>query len=420
MSRERLTENIVALYLLQASSYVVPLISFPYLVRVLGPDRFGLLAFVQAFMQYFVMLTDYGFNLSATQAVASHHDSLPRLCRIFTAVMLAKMALLGISAVVVTVIVISVPGFRAEANVYFLTFPLVIGSALFPTWLFQGLQRMKYVTMANVGAKLAATLSLFIFVRQQADYPRAALIQSLGFLLAGLAGLFMAPKIVPIRLVRIPLSEVKETLYDGWHVFISTAAVNLYTTSNAFLLGLLTNNSVVGYFTSAERLLRAVHGALTPVTQAIYPHIAALAAKSRDLALAFIQKSLRWLALVSFVESVGLLLLARPLVHLVLGAQFAPSEALVRWMSFLPLLVAVSNVLGIQTMLTFGMQREFSRILLISGLLNIALMFPLVFLFAARGAAVSVLATECSVTTMMWILLKRRGFALIRVKERFA
>lgn len=68
MSRERLTENIVAPYLLQGSSYVVPLLSFPYLVRVLGPDRFGLLAFVQAFMQYFVMLTDHGFSLSATRA----------------------------------------------------------------------------------------------------------------------------------------------------------------------------------------------------------------------------------------------------------------------------------------------------------------------------------------------------------------
>jgi PST family polysaccharide transporter len=203
-------------------------------------------------------------------------------------------------------------------------------------------------------------------------------------------------------------------------VFISTAAISLYTTSNSFLLGLMTNNTVVGYFSAAERLLRAATSALSPFTQAIYPHIATLAAQSRDLALAFIQKSLRWLASISFVESVALLLLAHPLVRLVLGPQFAQSEVLVKWMSFLPFLVAISNVLGIQTMVTFGLRREFSRILLVSGLVNIALLLPLAFWFGATGAAISVLTTECLVTAAMWVLLRRRGVVLIRVKERFA
>jgi polysaccharide transporter, PST family len=95
-SSARLRGNIASLFVLHGANYVLPLITVPYLVRVLGPENFGRIAFVQAFIQYFVVLTDYGFNLSATRAVALVRDDPAKLSSLFSAVMIVKAALMTI------------------------------------------------------------------------------------------------------------------------------------------------------------------------------------------------------------------------------------------------------------------------------------------------------------------------------------
>ncbi len=404
-----LRKNIVSLFILQGANYLLPLITVPYLVRVLGAENFGRIAFAQAFIQYFVVLTDYGFNLSATRAVALVRDDTERLSSLFSAVMIVKSTLMVLGFGVMLLIVKLVPVFDRDWSLYVVVYLLVVGNVLFPIWLFQGLERMRHITTLTLLARTLAVISIFAFVHQRGDYLLAAALQAGGMVIAGLLALAVIPRVVHLHLHWPGVAQLRQVMADGWHVFLSTAAISLYTSSNVFFLGLLTNPTTVGYFAAAEKLIKAVQGLITPVSQAVYPHIATLTSRSHEAALTFIGKLLRVQGGATLILSFLLFILAEPLVDLLLGSQFQASVELVKWMAALPFIIGLSNVFGIQTMLNFDLKHTFSHILVASGFINIALIIPLAHWLGAEGAAISVLLTEIIVTILMSVALMRRG-----------
>lgn len=410
--RRRLLGNMASLFTLQGANYALPLVTLPYLVRVLGPEKFGLIAFAQAFIQYFVVATDYGFNLSATRDVAIHREDPQKLAEIIAAVMTIKIILALAGAIVLAFLVWLVPTFRQHWMLYSVVYLTVLGATLFPTWLFQGLERMRDITWMNVGARLTTTACIFIFVQAPSDFVTAGAIQSAPVALAAIPAWAVLRRSHHVQL-RLPrLAIIYEQLKNGWHVFLSTAAINVYTSSNTFVLGLIAGPAAVGYFSAANKLIQAVQGLLTPITQALYPHISALVVRSRAEALTFIRKILKWIVPIAFALSGLVLSAAGPLVTLILGSQYGPSISVLAWLAFLPFIIALSNVFGIQTMLTFGMNQLFSRILIASAGLNLLLIVPLAWRFGADGAAISMLCTEIFVTTSMAWMLHRRGINL--------
>ena len=186
--RRRLLENFFSLSFLQAASYILPLITLPYLVRVLGVEKFGLIAFAQAFIQYFVVLTDYGFDLSATREVSIHRGNKEKLSVIVSSVFVIKSLFLIISMVILAVVLLMVPKFRMDWLIYVFSFGIVFDNVLFPVWFFQGIENMKYITIRNVVAKLVFTLLIFVFIREQSDYLKVPLINSLGMIVSGIIG----------------------------------------------------------------------------------------------------------------------------------------------------------------------------------------------------------------------------------------
>ena len=407
--QRRLWNNVAALYSLQGLNYLIPMAVLPFLVRVLGMEIYGLVAFSQAFSQYFNILTDYGFNLSATRYIAHHREDQARVRSIFWQVLILKVALMLLGLLVLACILVAVPRFRRDTPYFLLAYVAVLGSVLLPQWYFQGMERMHSVAVVTGMAKVLSAGLLFALVRRPSDGLLAVGIQSCGMLLAGLLGLAVALRQLGLRCVVPSRGELWAAAHDGWHLFVSTAAVSLYTNTNLVLVGLLAGNTEAGYFSAAEKLIRAMQGLITPLMQAFFPHVNAVAARSRAAALRMIARTLRWVAVLSFAASAAMFVLAGLVASILFGRVAAGSVPVLRWIAFLPFLIAISNVLGIQTMLTFRFDRQFSRILVASGLLNLALGVPLVMLYGARGAGASVLVTEMAVTASMMIFLHHNG-----------
>lgn len=404
-----LRTNIISLFALQGANYVLPLITVPYLVRVLGPDHFGRIAFAQAFVQYFVVLTDYGFNLSATRAVALVREDPARLSRLFSAVMIVKTTLMTFGFGLMLLVVWLVPGLVQDWSLYVLVYLMVVGSVLFPVWLFQGLERMRHITVFTILARTVIVIAIFSFVHHPADYQLAAALQASGMVIAGVLTLAVLPHIVQVRLLWPGITQLREVVVDSWHLFVYNAITTMYANTNIFILGLLTNPSAVGYFAAADKLVQAVRGLVGPISQAVYPHIAALRAHSPKAAFAFIGKLLRLQGAATLMLSLLLFALAKPAVLLLLGVRFQESVPLVQWMAALPFVLGLSNVLGIQTMLNFDMKQSLSRIYLTTSVISLVLIILLVHWLGSLGAAISLLISEVILLLRMTLTLERNG-----------
>jgi PST family polysaccharide transporter len=412
-TRKRLIENFLSLSVLQFANYILPLITLPYLVRVLGPEKFGLIAFSQAFIGYFQILTDYGFNLSATREISINRENKEKVSEIFSSVMIIKLALMIISLILMFVIIFFFEKFRKDWIIYYLTFGMVVGQVLFPVWFFQGMEKMKYITFLNILAKVIFTVAIFVFVKESSDYLYVALLNSLGFIIAGILGLWIVFRDFNVEF-RIPRWEgIKYQRKEGWYIFISTVAISLYTISNTFILGIFTNNTIVGYYSAAEKIIRAILGFLAPISQTIYPYISKLMNESKEIGAKFIRKVTLLIGGFSFILSFFIFIFADLIVRIILGSQFTESIIVLRIIAFLPFIIGISNVFGIQTMLTLNYKKAFSNILIFASIINITLALILVPMFKHIGISVSVLISEIFVTGAMFSFLQNKGIKIV-------
>jgi polysaccharide transporter, PST family len=408
-SRQRLVENIGSLYVLQGVNYLLPVVLLPYLVRVLGTEQIGLIAIAQALMQYFVVLTDYGFNLTASRDIAMYKEDSLRVSEIFSTVIFIKLSLMLLSFLLLIAMVFSISKFRADWPVYLVSFLSVAGAVLLPVWFFQGLEKMKYITIVNVAGGLISTIAIFALVRDASDVLLAAGLRAGGVLLAGLLGLYVAWHIAPVRLTLPSPQGVIATLRGGWNVFVSQLSQTLLGTSMVPFLGLFYGNLIVGYFAIAQKMVLAAIGLSIPISNAIYPRVSALFAESQDLAIAFLRKALFFGGLLFLTAGLCLFLGADIAVRLVTGEANSSISVLVKIMAVLPLTVFVDNVYGTQILLPLGMEKQFMKAIVASGLFAVVSALLLVPTSGAVGAALTFVASEVLVLVLLIMYVRRTG-----------
>ncbi|MEI6947674.1 flippase [Paraflavisolibacter sp. H34] len=411
---KKLRKNVFSLLVLQKANYLLPFIIVPYLTRVLGPENFGKISFVQAVVNYFLLVTEYGFNMSATQEVAVHRDDPAALNKIFWTTTFSKVLIAAGCFLLLLLLLAVVPSLQRDAFLYLLAFSLVIQSLFTPVWFFQGLEKSELIIPLSVLPKMVSLALVFFLVRSREDYLFALVAQCLVSMLASLA--VCAWIFYRRRLVHwyVPSwAEVKEALQKGWYLFISTAAISLYTTSNTVLLGIVANAQVVGYFVAADKLVKGVQSLVFTLGHAAYPRINEYLRQSREKAVAFLWTCLKWMGAAGLAASMFLLLFAGPVVRLVFGLeQYAPSVAVLQILSVTPLLVGLSYVFGILGLLPFGFQKVYARIYWVTGLFSLVLSVPLAYWFHMYGVSVSVIIVEVVVLVVTYLQLRKNGIDL--------
>jgi O-antigen/teichoic acid export membrane protein len=405
-----LREGIISLAAVQAAEYLIPLIALPYLLRVLGPEEFGKIAFAQAFCMYFVALTEYGFNLTGTRLIAIHRHDKEATSRIFWEVQFVKAAFFLLSITSLLILIVAFAKLQNIAPVLLIGLLPVIGSVMYPLWLLQGLERMREAAGLMISARALMLVGVFAFVTNGKDMLLAAALQFAAVPVAGMMSWIMLIRSGQITWVRPTRVGLMASLREGWHTFVATAASTLYRSSNAVVLGLLSGPAAVTFYALAEKIVKAVQELNRPISQAVYPRVSALAAQSKEAALPLLRKILFSIGGLSMIASFTLFFAAGAIIRVIAGHGYEEAALALRFMAFIPLVGSINSVLGAQMMLPFGFSRAFSRFVVAAGIFNLAAIVPLVMWLTSRGAALSFFFSELLLMILMATFLHKQGF----------
>jgi len=402
-------QNFFSLVLLQGANYILPLLVLPYLVRVLGAEKFGLVMFAQSLAIFLTVFVDFGFNISGTREISLARENKIKTGEIFLAIMIIKLGLLIIAFNILFLIVNLFTRFSVDSEIYLLSFGVVIGQALFPVWFFQGIEKMKFVTIINILAKVIFTVLVFFLIKTELDYFKVPIFNSLGFIVSGLIGFLLSFKYFKYKLPSSKL--IKQLLTDSSSLFISNFATSLYTASNVFILGLFSGNVIAGVYSSMEKLILAVKNVYVPLYQALYPWVARQNdAEKKEI----INKIMPPVFFVSTLITLVILLFSKSILTIIYDDSLITSYANVfRVLSFISIF---SGLNMLYNMLYFPAIKRFKvrmNILVFGGLFNMIMNLIVVQFFNIYGMAIIVAITELLLVFIGYYYFKKLSSKII-------
>lgn len=380
--RHPLVANFISLLFLQGVNYILPLVTVPYLFRVLSVEKYGLVNFATSFIQYFIVFTDFGYNLSATRSIAEAKSDLSESSRVFNRVMASKFLLLAISLLIMVVLLFSVDRFAENKLLYLYTFGMVVGNVLFPVWFFLGTEKMKFITMITVITRVLSLVPIFILVKTTNDYLLVPLINSGGTILSGIISLLIVKRVFRINFEMPSFNEIIESLKDSSRYFVSRVSVSMYTISNTFVLGLFGTNTMVGYYSAAEKLFIALQNAYAPINNTIYPYMT----KNRDVKL--FKKILLYVTILNTAGVCFLLFTTADVVHIIYNIKDLDSVLTLKLLLVACLMIVPSILLGYPFLGALGYSKYANNSVIISSVVHLA------------GLAIMVITNQLSVYTV--------------------
>lgn len=396
--------NFFSLSLIQGTNFILPLIVLPYLVKVIGIDKFGLVSFAQALMSYFIIFTDYGFNLTATREIALYKEDHSKLSLIVNRTFLTKILLCAFSFLFLVSLVSFIPYFSEYAKMYYLAFLLVVGQVLIPSWFFQGVEQMKYLTYINLVAKLIFTALIFFLIRKPGDFVYVPLFYSLGNIISGIIAFGIMYRQFDIRVKYPENFNLKTELKKGWNVFVSNFAINGYINSNLFILGLYANNVVLGYYSIADKILYVFRQILNVFFNTTYPQACQKAMIGFVEIRKFYKKYFYSFCTLVIILCGALFLLAEPITTFFAKEPIPETIMAIRLLSFVPVIICF-NIPAFQILLAYNFQKNYMVVLVGGSLLNIILNLFLTPVFSMMGTAISIIITEIFITAGLYVAL---------------
>lgn len=391
--------NFGYLSLLQVAGYVFPLISMPYLARVIGAEGFGKIAFASAIVVWIQTISDWGFNLTATRDVAQNRNNKELVSRIFSNVLWARSVLTLLSGIILLLVVLLVPYLRENADIIFVTFLLVPGYILFPEWFFQAIEKMKYTTFFNLFLKLVFTVAVFVFIHKREDYLMQPLLTTIGYLLCGIGALYLIFKKWGYSLYKPQWGEIFKTIRNSTDVFINNLMPNLYNSFSVMLLGFFGGSTANGIYDGGNRFPSIFYQFQSVLSRAFYPFLSRRPDKHSFYAKLNIVSAL--------VGSVILVLISPLIIKIMLGDEFEKSVVVMQILSFSVVFLAMGYTYGTNFLIINHKEKPLRNLTFISSIVGMCVSVPLVYYFSYIGAAVTVLLCRGLLGVGSYVLAKR-------------
>ena len=381
-----LLSNFGYLTLLQVAGYIFPFITIPYLAHTIGVDGYGKIAFAAAIIVWVKTITDWGFGYTATRDVAQNRADHDRISEIFSNTIWAQIFLMFVSFLLLLIAVFTIPKFWENKEIIFITFLLIPGRIMFPEWFFQGMERMRYITILNVISKFVFTLAVFVFIKEKSDYILQPLLTTLGYIVAGFFSMNIIIRGWQIKLKRPHFKTIFSTIRGSTDVFLNNLMPNFYNSFSIMLLGFWGGSISNGKMDAGGKLVSVFQQFMGVLSRTFFPFL------SRRIDKHQLYAKLNFI--LSIIFTCILFFSAPFLIKLFFTPEFYDAISVLRIMSFSIIFLSLSNVYGTNYMIIQGHERTLRNITFFSSLIGFIFSFPLIYYFDFIGAALTVTLTR--------------------------
>lgn len=414
----KLSVNIASLVSVQVANYLLPLLTVPYVSRLIGPERLGLLNISLGYNHYFVLLISFGFDLSVVRLVAIHRHDNAYISRLFSEVITAKFILFLVSIGLFVGLAAWIPSFREHLLLNLVTCGYCLGVVLFPQWLYQGMEDLSRVALFNLIGKTIFTFSVLFLIRTPDDYVYQNLAMSSGHIVISIIALTMAMHRYQLDYRFPDWHSLYKRYKEGITLFFSTVVVTLYSSSHILLISFVSTAYAAGVFSAASRLEAIIRTFISlALNQALFPVIAKAFGEDTEQGLTMVRRIGPILLVGTVLISLCILVTAPLLIKVMYGSKFADSVVVLRIISVLPILLSLNSLMGMHTLLNLRMDRAYFCLTAGVSVVGCGLAYLATSNYGVIGASSAWVATELMAVVAFYVYLKSRGICVIRMVE---
>ncbi|WP_026660941.1 flippase [Butyrivibrio sp. AC2005] len=403
---DRVYKNGVWLYLLQLANTVLPIITIPYITRIMGPSNYGTFSFAINIVGYLQTVIEYGFGMSASRKIVllSKQEDRNGAIKLFSAVVYSRIIFFFICGLFITFFMMTIPMEGIYKNCICILFLGMAGYCLQQNWFFQGIQEMQYIAIICIFSRTISVVMIFLLIRKSEDILLYSVLYSVSPVINGILGTFIAIKKYKMRFIAIRLRDIAGEIRAGWNVFSTQMSSKIFGGIGITFLGMMSSSYDVGIYAAIQKIPNVVMLCWAPISQVLYPISSELVTDSFVKGKKKLLGLRRVILMFFIVITVCIAFFSKQIIILVLGVEYRDYY----FLSF-PLLMWViaginNNFLGIQLLLGGGFDAEYSYCFQISVVLTVIFNYVLIKLYGIIGAAIAPLISECILT----ILLKFR------------
>ncbi|MDO6743437.1 oligosaccharide flippase family protein [Tenacibaculum soleae] len=273
-NHNKVLENFSYLAMIQFFNILLPLATYPYLIKVLGSKLYGEVIFAQTIATYFTIFIAYGFNISGAKDVALVRDKSDELNEVVSSIMIIKVLFWFISLICLIVSLMLFTTGKDTFLLYLFSFTICFNDLLFPQWFFQGIEKMKYSTIINLVIRGLFFVFIFSFIKEESQYLLVPLLNGIGALIGGGVALYIVFKKEKVKFKFPSINKLILRLKESFPLFASNVIISIKDRFNVIFIGMFLGKDQVVLYDLGVKLMNVAMLPINVVNNAIYPKMA--------------------------------------------------------------------------------------------------------------------------------------------------
>ena len=361
-------KNFSYLTILQALTVLAPLLTYPFLIRVIGDELFGQIIWSYAIVQFFVVLINFGFNITGTKHITeSNSDSEKR--EIISSIYYIKFGLFILGLIILLMLCFVFENFREAWIILLLSYLITLGEVLVPVWFFQGIEKMKFITLVNGGAKVMSTVSIFAFVKNENDYLLVPIFQGLFSVGAGVISFLILRSILKSPFIFVKLKILKRYFVEGFQFLVSRISSVVIERVNILIIQSFFGYAEVTYYDFATKIVNLVKIPYDLLNQALYPYVI----RTKNMLL--VRNVIFGILFTGAIVIGAVYWQGEFIFELVAGSQSLLGSEVLKTLIWVAPITGVGFFLGNTSLVLFGFNKEFNLSIIWAMVLYLTLVF---------------------------------------------